>query len=667
MDYIFKEWEKKLSAFEDSVEKKLEDIRKCKEEVQQLKSELTNHIQKGQYIRDDQRLILSAPEVIIGNLDPNGLLYSDGDSTVIVRGTQVSLQGVGPGGQVDTRAVSIRQTAEDPGIDGQEHVVMGLSQVVSQARSIVLQSENAEGAFSSVAIAPLGSGVCIRSDQEIEIGALATAESREKRLDELIASCKTQKSLLKTQASDHKSSFKELVKEIEHLLDDKTDMLKDDDDARTNYQDIYVVDEEMERVSGALSDAMYSYSQTLSMLAEVNRQIECFTKEKNAIIKGNDFKTKTTGTSVAIASENISIASLDGEGNVRDNAGAGVNIIGNEVSILSTNLTDGALKENGEVLIQAKNVEVTTASPNNVQYNEGEYVANSAEYPAVGDILLRSKNITLESLDYILEEKKIKEKGLTGDGRISVRAKTIDVSTEQIANPEVNENGELTKASYTVDGDLNVRSKTVTVESVNYDLEDGKKKETALPAEGKVSIRANKMDFSATDTEGKATGSINVNAKAVAVKSMDVDKDSKADSALAAGSTMVLVSDKMFVGAKTKDIKSTKVQMVSQEVAAFADKTLEIQQGDGKALVQLEGGNASVGGTKTQVYGDTTINAKTEIKGEVKAPKVTADDLVASKHFKAPNTEDGMPAAPGGGGGSLSAKLKTEDAPAEQA
>ena len=37
MDYIFKEWEKKLSAFEDSVEKKLEDIRKCKEEVQQLK------------------------------------------------------------------------------------------------------------------------------------------------------------------------------------------------------------------------------------------------------------------------------------------------------------------------------------------------------------------------------------------------------------------------------------------------------------------------------------------------------------------------------------------------------------------------------------------------------------------------------------------------------
>ena len=104
MDYIFKDWEKKLSAFEDSVEKELKDIRQCKEDIQQLKAELTNQIAKGQYIRDDQRLILSAPEVIIGNLDPNGLLYSDAGSAVVIRGTEVSLQGVGDGGKVDTRA-----------------------------------------------------------------------------------------------------------------------------------------------------------------------------------------------------------------------------------------------------------------------------------------------------------------------------------------------------------------------------------------------------------------------------------------------------------------------------------------------------------------------------------------------------------------------------------
>jgi hypothetical protein len=665
MNYIFKEWEKKLSAFEDSVDKKLEDIRQCKEEVQQLKSELTNHIQKGQYIRDDQRLILSAPEVIIGNLDPNGLLYSGAGSTVVIRGAEVSLQGVGEGGQVNTRASSIRQTAEDPGIDGQEHVVTGLSQVVSQARNIVLQSDNAEGTFSTVIEPAAGSGIRIHADQNIEIGALATAEKREKRLDKIISSFNDRKSELKKLASDHKSNFKELVKEIEKLLDDKTDLLEDDNDARTNYQDIYFVGEEIERVSGALSDAMYAYSQTLSMLAEVNRQIKCFTKEKDAIKKGDDFKKKSTGTSVSIASESVNISSLDGDGNIRDNEGAGIGILGNKVNILS-NEVDGKLKKEGQVRIQAKTVEVTTAGADKVVFDENEHVTDSADFIAEGDIIMTSKNITLESLDYIIKEKKRQEKGLTEKGRINVRAKTVEVSTENSSDVKVNEEGQITDVKYTAIGDIIVKSKTVTVESVDYDVEGGTKKEKALTDGGKVSVRAEKMDLSATNTEGKATGSVSMNAKAVTVKSMDVDKESKADSALAAGSTMVLVSEKMFVGAKTKDIKSTKVQMVSQEVGAFADKTLEIQQGDGKALVQLEGGNASVGGSKTQLYGETTVNAKTEIKGELKAPKVSADDIQAGSHFKSPNTEDGMPAAPAGGGGSLSAKLKTEDAPAEK-
>jgi hypothetical protein len=662
MDYIFKEWEKKLSAFEDSVEKKLEDIRQCKEEIQQLKAELTNQMEKGQYIRDDQRLILSAPEVIIGNLDPNGLLYSGSASAVVIRGTEVSLQGVGEGGEVDTRASSIRQTAEDPGIDGLEHVVTGVSQVVSQARNIIIQSDDAEGAFSAVTEPVAGSGVRIHADHSIEIGALATAESREKRLDDLISTYQDRKSELKTQVSDHKSSFKDLVKEIEKLLDDKADLLKDDNDARSNYLDINEIDEQTERLSGALADAMFSYSQTLSMLSEVNRQIDCFTKEKNAIKKGDEFKKNSTGTSVAIASENISIASLDGENNIRDNEGAGIGLLGNEVNIISAE-TDGKLKEKGQVRIQAKTVEVTTAGADKVEYDEKEHIVKTAEHTAEGNIIMTSKNITLESIDYEVKEKKLQEKALTENGRISVRAKTVEVSTENSANVEVDDTGQLTKANYTAEGDLIVRSKTVTIESVDYDLENGEKKEKALTAEGKVYVRAEKTDLSATDTEGKATGSISMNAKAVNVKSMDVDKDSKADSALAAGSTMVLVSEKMFVGAKTKDIKSKKVQMVSEEVGAFADKTLEIQQDDGKALVQLEGGNASIGGSKTQVYGDTTINANTEIKGEVKAPKATIDSIQAKSEFKSPNITDGMPAAPGAGGGSLSAKLKTEDAP----
>ena len=114
MDYIFEEWEKKLSTFESSVEKDLAEIRKCKAEMQQMKLDVVAELQKGRYVRDSQRLVLSAPEIIIGNVDRSGTLFAGG-STVIVRGTQVGVEGAGEGGRLDLRAPSIREIAEDRG------------------------------------------------------------------------------------------------------------------------------------------------------------------------------------------------------------------------------------------------------------------------------------------------------------------------------------------------------------------------------------------------------------------------------------------------------------------------------------------------------------------------------------------------------------------------
>jgi hypothetical protein len=146
---------------------------------------------------------------------------------------------------------------------------------------------------------------------------------------------------------------------------------------------------------------------------------------------------------------------------------------------------------------------------------------------------------------------------------------------------------------------------------------------------------------------------------------MDVEKEKRTDDKLAEGSTMVLVSEKMFVGAKSKDVKSKKIQAVTEEMGLFAANTLEAQQGEGKAVLQLDGGNAAVGGSQTQVYGETTINGKTEVKDEFKAPKATIDNIEAKSSFKSSNISDGVATPGGGGGGSLSAKLKEEDASKE--
>ena len=663
MDYIFNDWEEKLSNFESSVEKDLAEIRKCKAEMQQMKLDVVAELQKGRYIRDTQRLVLSAPEIIIGNVDRSGTLFAGG-SKVIVRGTQVGVEGAGEGGSLELRAPSIREIAEDPGTDGREHVVGSVSEVVSQARNIIIQSDDAEGAFSAPAVPTGGSGVRIHADKTIDVHAAMTAESREERLSDLISATEKQKDYLKEQASAYKEAFTNLKKEMEELLEKRDKLSNDYSDVRTNYEDIREVAEEIEALSMSITEETYAYAEILSMLAEVNRRLKCFKDEKGKIKKGEDFTKNPTGASVNITGENIRLTSADGENNLRDNEGSGIAIAANTVGITSFD-KEGALNKEGKVYVVAKTIDMATTGAADMKFDD-EGVLEKATHTAEGDFKLTSKNITLESVDYEVAEKKYKEKQLTEDSKIKLRAKTIEVSTEASANVEVDDEGKLTKANYTSEGDIIVRSKTLTVESVDTDIENGEAKEKALTAEGKVAVRVEKTDISATDTEGKATGSVSINAKAVSVKSMDVEKEKRTDDKLAEGSTMTIVSEKMYMGAKSKDVKSKKVQVMSEEIGAFADKTLEIQQDEGKALVQLEGGNAAMGGSKTQIYGETTVNGKTEVKDELKAPKATIDNVEVKSAFKSPNIQDGMGVGAGGGGGTLSAKLQTEDAPEEK-
>ena len=377
-------------------------------------------------------------------------------------------------------------------------------------------------------------------------------------------------------------------------MDEGEKLTKGDEDTRTNVVDMDGLSQAYDAYAPELFQSYQNCSNALSSLAEINRQLKCLKAEKDAIKSGDDFKKKTTGAYVSVKGENVTITSVDGDGNLRDNDGAGVAVTANNVLVQAIE-ADRKLKEKGKMTVNVMNFELSTADNADEKYEKGKLKGGT--YEAKGDVTIKSKNITMESVD--------------------------------------------------------------------YELKDGKMQEKALTKEGSFKLRAEKMDFSATDTEGKATGSLAMNAKAVSLRSMDVEKEKRTDDKLAAGSTMLLVSEKMYVGAKSKDVKSKKVQAVSEEMGLFADKTFEAQQGDGKAAVQLDGGKAALGGDETQIYGKTTINKDTEVKGEVKAPKGTFDSLEASGAFKSPSINDGNAAGGGGGGGSLSTKLSTEDAPKE--
>ena len=656
MGYIFDDWKEVLGKFQDSVEKSLEEIHQQKAELLQIKVDIFNKLENGLFYRDNDRIVISAPEIIIGNVDKSGMQVGE-SGRVVIKGQDVSLEGVGDSGHIVSRAPSIQQLAVNPGIDGLENVVCETSQIVSQACDIVLHSSDAKDVFSQDAVPAGHGGIRIHADNDLSLEAAVSAENRKQQIEASVKNISGEISNLKQQMAGQKKSVDDCFKRMSDLLDQE-DKLNQGTNflGRVSVYDISEIHEEMEKSMPVLYQTTQAFIGIISKLAELNRQKKALEAEKGTIKTGDDFKKKTTGAGMSVVAETINVTIADGDGNVHTNPEAGINV---RTPRMDVSMVDdkGKLVEDGGFAVTAQNVSIASVGLS----DDGKEMLTS------GVVNIQAKDINLQAIDYKINDNKMaSEKELTADGKIAMTAKTVEVSTANPSNVERDDEGKLSKGEFKSEGDVIFKTKTLTVESLDYEVKDGKLETKALTKDGSVSIRAEKTNVLAADAEGKATGSISLNAKAVAVKSMNVDKEKLTDDKLAEGSTMTLVSEKMFVGAKSKDIKSKKLQAVSEEMGLFADKTFEAQQGDGKAVVQLDGGNAAVGGSKTEVYGATTINGKTEVKDELKAPKATIDNIEAKTSFKSQNISDGIAVPGAAAGGSLSAKLKTEDAPKDE-
>ena len=583
----FKYWQEALDDFQKNVEKDLNEIRRYKSEVQQMKIDLIDHLEKGRYVRDDQRVIISAPEIIIGNVDKSGTLCGS-NSKIILRGTDISLDGVGAGasavGSIVSRAASIRQIAVDPGIDGQENVAKGISEIVSQARNVIIRSEKqANDVFPMYGLGGTDGGITLSTDGQINLNATLPCETLKERLEQEETALTTQTNDLKKEASQAKSEVSLLISQIDKLFDQDF-MNLDETMTRTNYMDIDELHEEIRNISGTIYSAMTRYFNVLSRLAEANRQLNSIKGQKETASQLlSSFKEQTTGTFISLSSENISLTSTDGDGNLRTNDGAGIGLAGKEISLTSYG-NDGALIKESGIFMGSQEVEINTANP-------------------------------------------------------KISDKNIDLPAE---------------------GNVRVVSKAIEVEAVDYETKDEKTQEKSLTKEGSFTVRAEKINLNATDTEGKATGSIAANAKAIEVKAMDVDKEKRTDKSLAAGSTLLLLAEKVYAGSKDKKTKSKSVQVASDKIGLFGDTTVELQQ-DGKAILQLSGGDASLSGNKTTFYGETTLQGKVTFKSDVTAETVDMKNLKVQTSFKTPYTTEGIsvPGAPSTA--KLSAKLSEEE------
>ena len=480
-----------MDNFQKSVQKELEEIHQQKSAVQQMKSEIFKRLDGGKFYRDENRIVISAPQIVIGNVDYSGdLLGSMGE--VIVKGSNVALEGVGSTGSITSRAPSIRQIAVNPGSDGQENVVEDLSEIVSQACDIVLQSDDAHGVFAESPVSAGQGGVRIHASSHMQIEA---AVSSKKRKEEIEASVKA----LTSQISDMEKSMANQKKQVDGYFSYMEDLLKQNEKLNTddlftssaNTLELNNVSDQIEKTLPLLYQTSVDFIKTISALAEANRKKKALEKEKGAIKEGDDFKKNTTDADMTIAAEHINIATIDGDGNLHANPEAGISMRtpGLAISMLGDN---GTTVENSSFSVLTENVAISTLKPSD----------KGKKQTATGSVKISSKDVSIAAIDFETEGegKPFVEKQLTADGKVSITAKTVEVSTANPTNIKVDDKGKKTGGEYKAEGDVIIKSKTLTMESLDYEVKDGKLEKKALTKDSKLAIRTEKMDFMAADT-----------------------------------------------------------------------------------------------------------------------------------------------------------------------
>ena len=127
------------------------------------------------------------------------------------------MDGVGEMGSVSTHAASIRQIAADPGMDGNEAVVGIVSEVVSQARNITIQSNDANHVFSIPVVSSNDAGILIHADGQLALEATQSSQWKKELIENQIGLLEKNKSTFKSDVTNQKMVVDKAFKDMEKL------------------------------------------------------------------------------------------------------------------------------------------------------------------------------------------------------------------------------------------------------------------------------------------------------------------------------------------------------------------------------------------------------------------------------------------------------------------
>ena len=598
---ILEEWKELLSDFNSNVDKSLKDIRQYKRDIEKMKVELLDEFRGGQFIRDEECIVISAPRIIIGNVTKDGNLREElGD--VIIRGHALEMDGIGESGSIRINAPEITQRAIDTGIDGREKVVHASSEIIQQARNIVLDSQepttNWDYGASFLNNPIRKAGISLNAEKGISVMA---APANEKKKDEISNEKKdvdSKISDLKDDVSSKKKEVDALLKKISDALKDQEGLSDDDDMVRSNVLAIDEVRYTVQNFLPAFSKLVNEYAALLSELAELNRKKKNLKTEEDEVNSSADKYKQSTESSIYMQSERITMHAKDGDNTWRTNEGAGVEIRANDIKLHSTQEDPNTKAEvltpeeaKGKVSIRSRNVNISTADSTNMELKENDIA--TAQYPLVGNVTIRSKIIDLESVDL----------------------------------KQTDESGALVEEKLTEGSQINMRAEKVRVKTIDH---EGK-------SVGKFSVNSQKISMKSTNIEGYKP---------------ELELDSQGNrkhpqkmksKELAQGSEMLLLSGTVNIGYKNEKMMSEKVDVYGDNELSLGSLKDTSLWSDG-AHLDLKPKQAKLESCDTvNISGSTLdVSAESSFKGKITGGDIVTDNLTANKAIKSPNMADGV-------------------------
>ena len=437
-----------------------DELRALKTSMAHSRSSLQKDLSGGRFIDDAGRLVLSSPEIIIGDVDAYGV--SNGSGSVVIRASRLSLEGTS---EITIRAPRIRTLAVNPGADGEEASVDDVSEISMQARGISLQSDLAGQApwFPDEVVAAPDGVIRLYAESGVEV----SNRDGQARADSIKAAAEA----AKTRADEAKAAADEAKARVEQIIEDIVgkpksasllsslpgmDVLDSLFGFSEKYYDgTYEERDEFENNLGRLKSALNDYiSCTMRYKTESCRNLglgkykyplsDCqthFHVDADQISfagKGKDDSSFSVGTGnislsashekgdkgqVSIFSENVDIVSSKSESDgskVTTTPVGRFNVVAKEISIdAMTKVNDGkevkdsAITEGSSFKLRAEGVEISTNNPDDSGNSTGK-----------GKVTLTSKETLIQAQDF---DKDGKADKLTDGGKITATAQTIAI------------------------------------------------------------------------------------------------------------------------------------------------------------------------------------------------------------------------------------------------